>query len=65
MKRHGPVKIIIHHPETEDGKLELAKRVSEVHADAVNARIKDLRCPTVQKLQLLDAVINTAKQKVK
>lgn len=62
MRRYGPVNVIVYYPKTEENKLELAMRVAEIHADAVNARIKGLNCPTAQKLQLLDAVIATAKQ---
>ena len=63
MKRHGPVNVIFYHPKSESGKQELAKRVAEVHADAVTRRIKKLNCPTSKKLELLDAVISTAKQR--
>lgn len=63
MKRHGPVNVVVYYPKTEESKLELATRVAEIHADAVNARIKGLNCPTAQKLQLLDTVITAAKQK--
>lgn len=63
MKRHGPVNVIFYYPKTEAGKQELAKRVADVHADAVIRRIKNLNCPTSQKLELLDAVIATAKQR--
>ena len=41
--------------------MELAKRVSDVHAAAVTQRIKSLNCPTSQKLELLNAVIETVK----
>ena len=41
--------------------MELAKRVSDVHASAVTQRIKSLNCPTSQKLELLNAVIETVK----
>jgi transcriptional regulator with XRE-family HTH domain len=42
---------------------ELADRVSDVHAAAVTQRIKLLNCPTRQKLELLDAVIKTVKER--
>ena len=61
MRRHGPVHVIVYAPKTEEGKLELSKRIAQIHADAVNRRIKELNCPTKQKLQLLDAVIHTTK----
>ncbi len=57
------INIIVHYPKTEEGKRELAKRVSGVHADTVNQYIKNLTCPSEQKEKLLDAVIDTAKQK--
>ena len=50
-------------PKTEEGQLELAKRVSDVHAAAVTQRIKSLNCLTSQKLELLDAVIETVKER--
>ena len=59
MRTPVPISIIVHHPTTLDGKTELAKRTSEVHAQAVICRIKGLNCPTQQKLALLDAVIHT------
>ena len=52
-----------HGTKTEEGQIELAKRVSDVHAAAVTQRIKSLNCPTSQKLELLDAVIETVKER--
>lgn len=63
MKKHGPVDVIFSFPKTDAGREELARRVAEVHADAVVRRIKELSCPTAQKLELLDAVIAAAKQR--
>lgn len=53
----------MYYPKTEAGKEELAKRVADVHATAVNQRLKELRCPTSQKLKLLDAVIDTVRER--
>ena len=58
-----PINVILHFPTTEEGKEALARRVSDIHAAAVIQRIKELNCPTQQKLDLLDAVIITAKEK--
>lgn len=58
-----PIHMIVHYPKTEEGKLELARRVSDVHADMVHQTIQRLNCPSEQKLELLDAVIATAKKK--
>ena len=63
MRRQRSVNVIMYIPKTEEGRLELARRVSDVHANAVNRRLKDLVCPTSQKLALLDAVIQTAREK--
>ena len=62
IRRMAPINVIMHFPSTEDGKEELARRVSDVHAAAVIQRIKELNCPTQQKLDLLDAIIKTAKE---
>ena len=64
MGRSVPIHLIVHHPQTQEGKLELACRVAEVHANAVQRRIKELSCPNSQKLALLDAVIEDARTRV-
>ena len=58
----APINVIVHYPKTEQGKRELAKRVADVHADMVNQYIKNLNCPSDQKVELLDAVIASAKK---
>lgn len=55
----APIKLMVYHPENADGREELAKRVADVHASAVAQRIKALNCPAGQKLELLNAVIQT------
>ena len=59
----APINLIVYYPKTEEGQIELSMRVSDVHAAAVTQRIKRLNCPTRQKLALLDAVIETVKEK--
>ena len=59
MRRMAPVNVIFHFPKTEEGSKELAGRVAEVHANAVIQRIKDLDCSRTQKLELLDAIIES------
>ena len=65
MRKHGQVNVIMYFPASENGKVELAQRISDVHACAVNQQLKSLNCPTQQKLDLLDAVIETAKARSK
>ena len=62
IRKKAPIQVIVYYPKTEAGKEELARRVSDVHATAVNQRLKSLNCPTSQKLELLDAVIETKKK---
>ena len=57
MRKTPPIKIIVHYPQTQQGKQELA----DVHADAVVSTINKLDCPLKQKLDLLQAVIDTAR----
>jgi len=63
MRKYAPINIVVHYPKTEQGMAELARRVAEVHADAVDYKLKRLNCPTSQKIALLEAVIQTVKQK--
>ncbi len=63
IRKMAPVNVIVYYPKTEEGKDELARRVADVHASAVTQCIKSLNCPDRQKLELLDAVIETASQK--
>ena len=58
----APINLIVYYPKTEEGQMELAKRGADVHATAVTQRIKSLNCPTSQKLELLDAGIETVKE---
>lgn len=60
MKRYAPINLMIHHPNTEEAKLELAKHVAQVHAESVSASIKRLNCPANQKLLLLNTIIAAA-----
>lgn len=63
-RKSAPINVIMHYPETEEGKQELARRVASVHADFTIQYIQNLKCPTEQKIQLLDAVINDVKKEL-
>ena len=63
IRKNAPIRLIVYYPKAQKGAEELARRVSDVHAAAVNQRLKSLNCPTQQKLDLLDAVIETANQR--
>ena len=63
MRTMAPINLIMYYPKTDKGQAELAKRVADVHASSVIQRLKSLDCPTQQKQELLDAVIDTAKNR--
>ncbi len=46
----------MHYPKTEQGWLELQKRIASVHAEAVEQYLTKLPCPKEQKLALLKSV---------
>lgn len=64
-KKSAPIEVVVHYPTTEERKRELAERVASVHADMVIQYIDKLECPTRQKLELLDAVIASVKERNK
>ena len=57
--------MIVHYPKTDAGKEELARRVATIHAESVIAKINRLNCPSKQKLELVEAVIDTVKRRQK
>lgn len=65
MRKAAPINIIVHYPKTEEGRRELRRRVASVHADAVMNSISKLKCPYQDKIRLLDAIIEDAKQALK
>ena len=64
MKRYAPINLIMHYPNTEAAKAELAKHVAQVHTESVSTYIKRLNCSANQKLQLLNTIIATAQQEI-
>lgn len=50
MRKTPPIKIIVHYPQTQQGKQELAQRLADVHADAVVSTINKLDCPPDVKI---------------
>lgn len=58
MRTSAPIRIVVHWPETEAGKRELARRAADVHADFVLSTICGLDCPATRKRELLQAVLD-------
>ena len=57
MRKSAPMIIKLYTPTTESGFQDLAKRVSDIHADFVAAKVGSLRCPFEQRQALINAVI--------
>ena len=55
------IAIMCFYPKTEEDWEELGKRVATAHANYVIEKIERLNCPTWQKLELYQAVIDTTK----
>lgn len=57
VRRKQPVTVVVHHPETEEGRQMLARCVAQIHGELVRYRISQLSCPEKQKQEMLDSVI--------
>ena len=62
MRKSAPVKIKMYYPQTDEGRQELARRVSDVHSDYVVAQIDKMNVPIKEKLRMLEAVAAVRKQ---
>lgn len=60
MRKSSPVKVKVYYPKAETGQQELQRRAAEAHAGFVSAYIKNMTCPTQQKLELINAIAETA-----
>jgi len=59
-RKSAPIRVVVHYPQTEEGKQKLAELVAKAHADMINQYIRKLDCPSKQKVKLLDAIIKSA-----
>lgn len=51
------MEIILHFPNIKDFEKGLAKKVAELHAEAILDYLEQLDCPAEQKLALLNSVL--------
>ena len=58
------MKVIVHYPSTEEGKAELTRRVSKMHADAIGMYLAKLNCPLEQKDKIIDMLIESARERL-
>ena len=54
--------VIVHDSTSEKGCEELALRVAEIHATATMQCIESLPCSKMQKLEMLDKIIQEKRQ---
>jgi len=57
-RKSAPINVIVYYPKTEEGKKELADRVSSVRADVIIQYIKNLNCSNAQKKKIFDQIID-------
>ena len=50
-------------PTTPEGKAKLSKELAKVHAEQALKMVQKLPCPTEQKLELIDAVVEHLRSK--
>lgn len=63
MRQVQEIKVREVFPATEQDWIELHKRMAKAHLEAISSCIDKLTCPKEQKIALLDAVIETMKNK--
>ena len=56
------MEIIMHLPHSASGKDELQKQLAKFHADHAIKKICKLPCPTEQKYELVNTIIQSARQ---
>ena len=52
-----PIVLIVHPPESDRDKGELARRIAELHADLVIRKIREIKCSSGQKMELVDRLL--------
>lgn len=65
VKSEDHIEFIVHYPEAQETRRELARRLAIVHAQTVMEKLATLSCPLDQKLQLIDAIIAKRRGEVK
>ena len=55
------IRVIVHPPKADADREALEMLVAQAHAHAVLTYLRKLNCPAEQKRQLLEAVIQNAK----
>ena len=56
--RYKEIPLVVHLPETEEGKALLQDTIDTCHAEMIVAYIESLKCSVAEKKRLLDHVIN-------
>ena len=53
------MEVVVYYPETPEKQAEFDVRVAKFHSEYVAQYIENLKCPTEQKLKLIDAIVQT------
>lgn len=61
IKARERICIVVHKPTTAEGQRELMELAATTHANAVLSHIRNLNCSSRQKLELINAVVKSAK----
>ena len=61
IRQNSPIPLTVHYPGAGERARALAQRVAGVHASFVLSAVGGLNCPAGQKLELLQAVVDTAR----
>lgn len=48
------MKIVVHYPKSPDDIKKLTEKVADIHAAAIEAKIKNLPCPKEQKAEIIE-----------
>lgn len=56
-------RLLIQKPGDESGKRELSRRAASIHADIIRQSLLQLNCPALQKIQLLDTLMEKEESK--
>lgn len=65
MRTMAPINLVVHGPQTPEGRQALAQQVADVHAGAVAEQLQAQNCPISQKLALLEGILEAAQEKSK
>ena len=58
------MKVIFHYPATSKKQAAISRQAARLYAEYIEEFLKDLPCPSSQKLAIIDEIIKVAEAKV-